>query len=38
MKNIEDFDNYDLCKIFEYYSAIMLSTKYNTNYLVYDDI
>jgi superfamily II DNA or RNA helicase len=37
-KNIEDFDNNDLCKIFEYYSAIMLSNEYNTNYLVYEDI
>ena len=37
-KNIEEFDNNDLCKIFEYYSAIMLSIEYGINYLVYDDI
>jgi superfamily II DNA or RNA helicase len=33
-----DFDNYDLSKIFEYYTAIKLSEEYNCEFLVYDDI
>jgi hypothetical protein len=40
-KNIQDKDNlnnYDLCKIFEYYSCIMLSEEYNDTFYMYNDI
>ena len=28
----KEIDNYDLAKIFEYYSCVQLSKKYNNNY------
>ena len=37
-KKIDELDNNDLCKIFEYYSALMLSNEYGTQFLLYEDI
>jgi superfamily II DNA or RNA helicase len=37
-KNIIDFNNYDLCLIFEYLTCIKLSIKFNQKFFVYDDI
>lgn len=37
-KKVEDFDNNDLWKIFEYYSCIQLSKEYKRNFYEYDDI
>ncbi len=37
-KRINDFNNNDLCKIFEYYSCIKLSEKYNQIFYEYGDI
>jgi superfamily II DNA or RNA helicase len=34
----KEIDNYDLAKIFEYYSCVQLSKKYNDNYYEYNDI
>jgi superfamily II DNA or RNA helicase len=34
----KEINNYDLAKIFEYYSCIQLSKKYNQNYYEYNDI
>jgi len=34
----KDFTNNDLCKIFEYYSAIKLSQEYNQTFYEYSDI
>ena len=34
----KDFDNNDLCKIFEYYSCIKLSEEYKKSFYEYDDI
>jgi hypothetical protein len=33
-----DYNNNDLCKIFEYYSCIKLSEEYNKSFYEYDDI
>ena len=33
-----DFNNNDLCKIFEYYSCIKLTEEYKTEFLEYSDI
>ena len=33
-KKIDDFDNNDLCKIFEYYSALMLNEEYKSSFLL----
>lgn len=37
-KNPEDMTNNDLCKIFEYYCAMMLTIRYGKQYYEYDDI
>jgi hypothetical protein len=37
-KSINDFDNYDLSKIFEYYVCIHLTNKYKQNFYEYSDI
>jgi superfamily II DNA or RNA helicase len=37
-KKIDEFDNNDLCKIFEYYSALRLNNEYGTQFLLYEDI
>lgn len=37
-KKSEDFDNFDLARIFEYYSCIKLTEETNTLYYHYDDI
>ena len=34
----QELDNYDLSKIFEYYSCIKLTEEYRQNFYVYDDI
>jgi hypothetical protein len=36
--NKQDYDNYDLSKIFEYYTALKLKEKYNKNFYEYNDI
>ena len=36
--NKEEYDNYDLCKIFEYYSCIKLSEEYDKPFYEYNDI
>jgi hypothetical protein len=36
--NKQELDNYDLSKIFEYYSCIKLTEEYRQNFYVYDDI
>ena len=36
--NKQEFNNKDLCKIFEYYSCIKLSEEYNKPFYEYDDI
>lgn len=36
--NKNEFDNNDLCKIFEYYSCIKLTNEYNKQFYEYDDI
>ena len=36
--NKSEFDNNDLCKIFEYYTCIELSKEYNKPFYEYDDI
>jgi superfamily II DNA or RNA helicase len=37
-KNIDNLDNYDLSKIFEYYTAIKLTDEYKKEFLIYEDI
>lgn len=37
-KNPEDFNNFDLAKIFEYYSCIKLTEEYNQPFYEYSDI
>jgi hypothetical protein len=37
-KDIVNFDNFDLAKIFEYYSCIKLSQEYNQIFYEYSDI
>jgi superfamily II DNA or RNA helicase len=37
-KKPEDFDNYDLSKIFEYYTCIQLAGEYSTPFYEYNDI
>ena len=37
-KELEDFDNNDLAKIFEYYSCIKLSQEYNQIFYEYSEI
>lgn len=37
-KKLNELDNNDLCKIFEYYSCIKLTEEYNTFFYEYDDI
>ncbi len=36
--NKQELDNYDLCKIFEYYTCIKLSEEYNKLFYEYNDI
>ena len=36
--NKQEFDNNDLCKIFEYYTCIKLSEELNRQFLEYNDI
>lgn len=36
--NKQEFDNNDLCKIFEYYSCIQLSQEYQRPFYEYNDI
>ena len=38
VKSGNEFDNYNLSKIFEYYSCIQLTKKYNQEFREYDDI
>jgi superfamily II DNA or RNA helicase len=37
-KSINKLDNFDLCKIFEYFTCIKLSEEYKRNFYQYDDI
>jgi superfamily II DNA or RNA helicase len=37
-KNIDNFNNFDLSKIFEYYTAIKLTDEYKKEFLIYEDI
>ena len=37
-KTASELNNYDLCKIFEYYSCIKLSHEFNTVFYEYNDI
>ena len=37
-KDFDDFDNFDLAKIFEYYSSIKLSQEYKQVFYEYSDI
>ncbi len=36
--NKQEFDNFDLCKIFEYYSCFKLSKEYDKLFYEYNDI
>ena len=37
-KDLYNLDNKELAKIFEYYTAILLSQEYNDTFLEYNDI